>query len=179
MKTSRNWDDPVEEPLLPLQKLTVPRLELSGAVILTKIASSAAKDLDISTNEVYLWTDSTIVLAWLRKHPSTLKSYVSHRVSAILELLPSTIWRHIAIQKIIVPRTVSEGAQNFWSQKKLSRNCSVCQRAYRQPQRQLMGELPANRVDISLLFTAVGVDMAGVTVNTVARKFCRSGGKIY
>ena len=52
--------------------------------------------MDISTEKVYLWTDSTIVLAWLQKHPSTLKLYVSHRVSIILELFPSIIWRHIS-----------------------------------------------------------------------------------
>ena len=45
--------------------------------------------------------------------------------------------------------------------KKISRNCSVCQRVYCQPQHQLMGELPAKRVNISLPFTSVGVDMAG------------------
>ena len=71
-------------------------MELSGAVVLAEIAHSAAKDLNISTEKVYLWTDSTIVLAWLQKHPSTLKSYVSHRVSVILELFPSIIWRHLS-----------------------------------------------------------------------------------
>ena len=79
----------------PIHKISIPKLELLGAVLLAEIAHSTAKDLNISSERVYLWTDSTIVPAWLQNYPSTKKAFVSHRTSIILDLFPSSIWRHI------------------------------------------------------------------------------------
>lgn len=45
--------------------------------------------------------------------------------------------------------------------KKISRKCITCQKAYARTSRQLMGELPADRVRPSPPFTTVGIDFAG------------------
>ncbi|CAG9137728.1 unnamed protein product [Plutella xylostella] len=42
------------------------------------------------------WTDSTIVLGWLRMAPSLLKTFVQNRVVEIHELTKDTPWRHVS-----------------------------------------------------------------------------------
>ncbi len=39
--------------------------------------------MDIDKQYVYAWSDSEIVLAWTKKHPSGLKTYVGNRVQII------------------------------------------------------------------------------------------------
>ena len=48
---------------------TIPRQELCGAVLLTDILLSVKSALEIPDRDVYAWTDSSIVLAWLDGHP--------------------------------------------------------------------------------------------------------------
>ena len=40
-------------------------------------------------------TDSQVVLAWLRKPPSTWQTFVANRVSTILTILPAATWHHV------------------------------------------------------------------------------------
>jgi len=73
----------------PTKKTTIPKLELCGAVFLMEIVVGALDELrrmDIQVNQsnVVLWTDSTIVLAWI-KTSQPLKSYVANRVARILD----------------------------------------------------------------------------------------------
>ena len=50
----------------PLKVLTIPRLELSGAVLLAELMHSTMTTLDVDVKDVTCWSDSTIVLCWLR-----------------------------------------------------------------------------------------------------------------
>ena len=44
---------------------------------------------------VFAWTDSTIVLSWLRGNPRRFKTYVGNRVSFILDQIPPDRWKHV------------------------------------------------------------------------------------
>ncbi|GFV93171.1 uncharacterized protein TNCV_573101 [Trichonephila clavipes] len=79
----------------PIKRLTIPRLELCAAVLLAKLVKRVVAALQLETAEVYLWSDSTIVLAWLRKEPMDLKTFVQNRVAKIQELYPNQLWRHV------------------------------------------------------------------------------------
>ena len=68
-----------------LEPPTVPRLELCGAVLLTKILINVAGVLGIADEHLHAWTDSSIVLAWLDGQPRQFKTYVANRVSFILQ----------------------------------------------------------------------------------------------
>lgn len=79
----------------PIQQVTLPRLELNAAVLLTtlmKKISSALSHLDL---DLYAWTDSTVVLEWLSSHPRKWKTYVANRTATILDVLPRSSWHHV------------------------------------------------------------------------------------
>lgn len=79
----------------PLKKMTIPRLELNAAVLLSSLMDKTKEALKIPALRQQAWTDSMIVLYWLADHPSRWKSYVAQRVSEIQNTLPSRLWRHI------------------------------------------------------------------------------------
>ena len=80
----------------PIKRLTVPRLELSGALVTAKLLHHCRKILDVPLSATFAWTDSTIVLSWLRGNPGRFKPFVGNRVAQIVELIPSNQWRHVS-----------------------------------------------------------------------------------
>ena len=79
----------------PIKRVTIPRLELNGTLILAQLLFHCKQVLDIPLSLVYAWTDSTIVLAWLKGNPHRFKVYVGNRVAQILELIPADRWSHV------------------------------------------------------------------------------------
>lgn len=81
----------------PVRPISLPRLELQGAVLLSRMARVLIDNLPfLQVEDVKLWTDSTIVLAWLSKHPSTWKTFVANRTSEILDNVPTIKWSHVS-----------------------------------------------------------------------------------
>ncbi|GBN71477.1 hypothetical protein AVEN_85918-1 [Araneus ventricosus] len=80
----------------PLKPITVPRLELSAALLLARLTHKIVPVLDLPLDKICLWTDSTIVLAWLNMQPHMLKTFVSNRVAKIQSLCSNSQWRHVS-----------------------------------------------------------------------------------
>ncbi|GBL80696.1 hypothetical protein AVEN_225343-1 [Araneus ventricosus] len=78
-----------------LKSVTIPRLELCAAVLLAKLAQKTITSMQISFHSTALWTDSTIVLAWIQKDPSVLKPFVRNRASTIQNLTEISAWKHV------------------------------------------------------------------------------------
>ncbi|XP_034951554.1 uncharacterized protein [Chelonus insularis] len=72
----------------PIKRMTIPRLELSAAVLLTKLVAQCRQVLNLNQAPCYLWTDSAIVHIWLNNHPSRWKEFVHNRVCLIQDLIP-------------------------------------------------------------------------------------------
>ena len=75
----------------PLKRLTIPRLELCGALLLSQVLTHVLSVLNL-TCEVYAWTDSTVVLGWLNGESHKFKVFVGNRVAQITERIPSNKW---------------------------------------------------------------------------------------
>lgn len=79
----------------PVKKQTLPRLELLAAHLLAELMERSRNVLGLHPNKVVYFTDSTIVLSWLKVEPSKLKTFVANRISKILEVSKVSDWKFI------------------------------------------------------------------------------------
>ena len=77
----------------PIKHLTIPCLEVCGAHLLAQILH--CKEVFSLSFDVFVWTDSTIVLNWLTGSPRRFKTYEGNRVSSIMELIAPDRWSHV------------------------------------------------------------------------------------
>lgn len=83
--------------LAPIKSLSIPRLELNAALLLSRWMNRIRTTLQSQLNIVglYAWSDSAIVLSWLNNPHSAFKIYVSNRAHQISTLVPDCRWLHV------------------------------------------------------------------------------------
>lgn len=77
----------------PLKRLTIPRLELTAAVLHSNLVRHTQTVLNLLDIPVFLWTDSSVTLLWVKSSLMRWKEFVENRVSPIQEATPSAHWR--------------------------------------------------------------------------------------
>ncbi|GBM31477.1 hypothetical protein AVEN_141178-1 [Araneus ventricosus] len=79
----------------PIKELIIPKLELSGALLLAELITAIQRSLSVPVNELFLWTDSNIVLGWINKPPIKGNIFIKNRIDKILNLTSKEVWYHI------------------------------------------------------------------------------------
>lgn len=79
----------------PLKPLTIPRLELSAALLGARLVRTVSNALRFSIHKTIFWSDSTITLGWIKTQPKILKAFVYNRIDEIHDLTSRDSWRHI------------------------------------------------------------------------------------
>eukprot|EP00102_Acyrthosiphon_pisum_P020672 XP_016657882.1 PREDICTED: uncharacterized protein LOC107883053 [Acyrthosiphon pisum] len=83
--------------LAPMKTMTIPRLELSGALLLASWLARLKRILEfqLGNSDVFAWSDSSIVLSWLNIPHTSFKTFVSNRIFQIQSAVPGCCWQHV------------------------------------------------------------------------------------
>jgi hypothetical protein len=81
--------------LAPIKAMSIPRLELAAAVVAVRLYQIVIEELDIQISERYFWTDSMIVLGYIRNEKKRFKTFVANRLSVIHEVTSPHDWRYV------------------------------------------------------------------------------------
>ncbi|XP_004209530.2 uncharacterized protein LOC101236495 [Hydra vulgaris] len=79
----------------PLQSISIPRLELLGAILGLRLAEKIVKALKLETKDVTIWCDSLNVLWWIKNQSRKLKPFVAKCVGFIQSKTELKQWRYI------------------------------------------------------------------------------------
>lgn len=77
----------------PVKAMTIPRLELMGAILSSRLAQNILKV--ISVDRTIFWTDSENVWYWVRNQSREFKPFVANRIGEIQRTSSSEQWRHV------------------------------------------------------------------------------------
>ncbi|XP_067674964.1 uncharacterized protein [Haliotis asinina] len=79
----------------PKRQLSIPRLELSAALVGAQLADMLNRELTLPIERVTLWSDSTTVLSWQKSDSCRYKVFVGTRVAEIQTLTNVADWRYV------------------------------------------------------------------------------------
>lgn len=80
----------------PLKATSLPRLELSAALLLSRLIDKIKLSLELTDTKIFLWSDSTITLNWIASPSRKWTAFVANRVGEIQRLTDIANWRHVA-----------------------------------------------------------------------------------
>ena len=78
----------------PLKITTIPRLELTAAVVSAKVGIML-QELNYANLKQFFWTDSKVVLGYINNDAKRFHTFVANRVQIIRSNTDTKKWRHI------------------------------------------------------------------------------------
>ena len=79
----------------PLTPMTVPRLELMGAILGLRLTQSLLTVLEAPMQSVTFYSDSTDVLWWIRGRGKDFRPFVANRICEIQMFTEPSQWQHV------------------------------------------------------------------------------------
>ncbi len=83
----------------PLKAVTVPRLELTAAVVSVKVSEQLRRELDMSITKEFFWTDSQVVLGYIGNEVRRFHVFVANRVQQIQEGSSLDQWMYVGTKQ--------------------------------------------------------------------------------
>ena len=79
----------------PLKLVSIPRLELTAAVISVNVAQELSREIDLDVDATVYYSDSTVVLGYIQNEDRRFHVYVGNRAQTIrAKTLPES-WHHV------------------------------------------------------------------------------------
>lgn len=79
--------------------MTIPRLELTAAVVSVAISSILKEELGFMNSDEYFWTDSKVVLGYINNEARRFHTFVSNRIQKIHLTTTPQRWRYVPTDK--------------------------------------------------------------------------------
>lgn len=80
----------------PTKVTTIPRLELSAAVVATRTSDLLKGEMELDGLQEYFWTDSDVVLGYLNNNARRFHVFVANRMQQIKSSTVPRQWRYVA-----------------------------------------------------------------------------------
>ena len=103
----------------PTKVTTIPRLELSAAVVATRTSDMLMRELELEGLCEYFWTDSKVVLGYINNDVRRFHVFVANRVQRIKSSTEPSQWHYVASKENPADhasrgRTVKELVESNW-----------------------------------------------------------------
>ncbi|KAJ8369824.1 hypothetical protein SKAU_G00098520 [Synaphobranchus kaupii] len=79
----------------PTKVFTIPRLELTAAVVSSAVSRMLKEELELKIDQEYFWTDSQVVLGYINNDARRFHVFVANRVQRIRETTDPAQWYYI------------------------------------------------------------------------------------
>ena len=95
--------------VVPSKPISIPRLELTAALVAAQIGSSIKEHLQLEISQEFYWTDSQVVLGYINNDAKRFHIFVANRVQKIRELTDPLQWRYVV--SILTAKRNANGVQ--------------------------------------------------------------------
>ncbi|GFX82914.1 integrase catalytic domain-containing protein [Trichonephila clavipes] len=126
----------------PTKQTTIPRLELCAAVLLAKLVHRVKQALKLNVTNTFLWSDSMIVLSWIRKESYQIKTFVANRIATIQEMTSSEQWRYVATE---------DNPADFVSRGMDSLKLKTCELWWNGPKFLMSNQYPQRQIPVAVI----------------------------
>ena len=79
----------------PINLISMPRLELCGAVLAVQAVDRITKEIDMEISQTVFYTDSKVVLGYICNESRRFHIYVANRVQTIRKISSPDQWRYV------------------------------------------------------------------------------------
>ena len=79
----------------PVAVVTIPRLELTAAMLSVKMSEFLKRELNLEVRREYFWTDSKVVLGYIANEARRFHTFVANRVQVIRQSTEPTQWFYV------------------------------------------------------------------------------------